>query len=74
MQAYFDIFKADGDGVLWIEAVSDLATAKERVQAIGETSPGQYLVLDEATGDKISIEVDSQGQQISRPIVSISPA
>ena len=74
MQPPFDIFKADGNGVVWIEAAPDLLTAKELVRAIGESLPGQYLVLDRATGNKTSIEVDSQGKDISRPIVSLPPA
>lgn len=49
-----DIFKSDPDGeVLWIGAVDSLAAAKDRIAQLGESSPGEYLIFDQATGHKV---------------------
>ena len=69
MEARFDIFKYDAQGdVRWIEAAQDLAAAKTRVSVLGESWPGLYLILDQKTGDKISIQVGSSGVQTPRRV------
>jgi hypothetical protein len=63
MIAPFDIFRIDGNGdLLWVEAASDLDTAKQRVRAIGSVSPGKYVILSQRTGNKLPVEVDHHGQ------------
>jgi len=55
----FDIFRAEKDGDLrWLEAARDLETAKTRVQILGTTVPGEYLIFSHVTGNKISIKVE----------------
>jgi hypothetical protein len=51
-----DIFKTDPDGsVLWRGAAETLVAAKARVQSLALSSPGEYLVLNQHTGDRVSI-------------------
>ena len=52
-----DVFKVLIDGQLrWIEAVQDVETAKLRVIALGKISPGQYVVFNQNTGNKLVVE------------------
>jgi len=52
----FCIFKLRSDGGLHlVEAVQTLDEAKARVQALGESWPGEYVIHNEATGERISI-------------------
>jgi hypothetical protein len=62
-----DIFKISGGDVLWRDAVATLETAKARIQKLALSSPGQYFILDQRTGQRIS--VTSQGSQMKYPIV-----
>ena len=59
MIAPFDIFRLGADGhPVWVEAVPTLDAAKIRVQSLGATFPGQYMIFSQKTGNKISITVD----------------
>jgi len=52
------IFKLRSDRSLhFVEAVQTLDDAKARVQELGELWPGEYVIHDEATGERISIIV-----------------
>jgi hypothetical protein len=54
----FCIFKLQSDRSLhFVEAVQTLDDAKARVQALGELWPGEYVIHNEATGERISIIV-----------------
>jgi hypothetical protein len=50
-----DIFQMDSAGVRWLEAAPNLEHAKARVKEFAATSPGEYVVLDQKTGNKIVI-------------------
>jgi hypothetical protein len=51
------------DGELdFIEAAQSLDAAKERVQALAELWPGEYVIYDEATGERVLITVGSERQ------------
>jgi CheY-like chemotaxis protein len=52
----FDIFKVEGTELRWMEAVADLDRAKARVKMLSASSPGEYLIADQKTGQKISIK------------------
>jgi hypothetical protein len=53
----FDIFRVDEPGgTLWIEAVAELDAAKARVTALMQTTPCEYLIFSQKTGNKISIK------------------
>jgi hypothetical protein len=56
LAAPFDIFKRQPDGnTYWVEGAEDLETAKARAQVLAETFPGQYVIVDNMTGEKIFI-------------------
>ena len=56
MPTPFDIFKRQRDGnAYWVEAAEDLEAAKARAQVLAEVFPGQYVIVDNTTGEKISI-------------------
>ncbi|HEY2823209.1 MAG TPA: hypothetical protein VGJ06_19355 [Candidatus Acidoferrum sp.] len=61
MSASFDILKRHGDGsLIWLEAASELAHAKDRLQQLYAVSPGEYFVFDQKSQQvvaKISISV-----------------
>ena len=56
MSAPFDIFKQQPDGnAYWVEAAEDLETAEELAQVLAETFPGQYVIVNNKTGEKFFI-------------------
>lgn len=52
----FDIFKVEATGHRWMEAAQDLARAQARVKVLAASSPGEYLILNQETGERISIK------------------
>ena len=59
MTAQFDIFKSGHEGnALWVGIATDLESAKARVQALGKSKPGEYLILDQHTGNKIPVSFE----------------
>lgn len=52
----FDIFKVESSGLRWMEAAADLERAEARVKVLAASSPGEYIVLNQSTGEKISIK------------------
>lgn len=68
MTAPFDIFRAETNGgVLWIESATTLEDAKARVQELAMRSPGEYLLLNQKTGNKLVIRLD--GVNGARPLI-----
>ena len=55
MMPPFDILKVESEGVRWMEAVADLERAKARVKVLAVSSPGEYFIVNQQTGEKISI-------------------
>ena len=56
MRLPLGIFKLRIDGSLHlVEAMPTLGDAKARVQALGELWPGEYVIHNEATGERVSI-------------------
>ena len=56
----FDIFQAETEGsVRWFEAAENLEGAKARVQELALRSPGEYIILNQKTGDKLVINSDA---------------
>ncbi len=54
----FDIFRVgEGGHPIWLEPSATLDDAKARVQELGKSRPGEYLVFSQKTGHKISILV-----------------
>ena len=62
MFASLDIFKIiSGDEVLWRGAVESLVAAKLRIQRLALSSPGEYLILDQHTGDRVRFTAEAAG-------------
>jgi hypothetical protein len=56
LSAPFDILKMQPDGsTYWVEAAEDLDTAKGRVRVLLKYFPGQYVIVDNTTGEKVVI-------------------
>ena len=56
MTPSLDIFRIDPGGrVLWCGAVKGFVAAKARIQMLAVSSPGEYLILDEDTGNRILV-------------------
>jgi hypothetical protein len=52
MNAPIDIFRAETNGgVLWTQSAASLEDAKARVQELGMRSPGEYILLNQETGN-----------------------
>ena len=62
-----DIFKISGGAVLWREAVTTLETAKARIRKLELSSPGEYFILDQKTGQRFFVTPLSS--QIGYPII-----
>jgi hypothetical protein len=68
MKALFDIFRTETNGgVLWIESAATLQDARARVQELGMRSPGEYLLLNQETGNKLVVRLD--GVSGVRPLI-----
>ena len=59
----FDIFYTDGDGPRWLESAHTLDDAKLRVQDLGAECPGEYLILSQQTGRKISVTIQQPPEE-----------
>jgi hypothetical protein len=59
MVAPFDVFKHEPDGSLcWCGAFPDLETAKTKVRELLKSSPGEYFIFSQSTGNKLYIKPD----------------
>ena len=67
MVPFLDIFKISGGGVLWRDAVATLETAKARIRKMALSSPGEYFILDQNTGQRTF--VTPLNSKIEYPIV-----
>ena len=57
MIAPFDIFKVEAPGrVLWLEAQQEFEVAKARVRNLMVTSPAEYVIYSQRTGNKVSFK------------------
>jgi hypothetical protein len=53
MIATFDVFRTEADGsVKWFGAFTDLEAAKARIEEL-ISSPGDYFIYNQATGNKL---------------------
>jgi hypothetical protein len=52
LSAPFDIFRQQPNGNVWIEAAEDIDAATARARTLLQYFPGQYMIVDNATGDK----------------------
>jgi hypothetical protein len=55
----YDIFKNEKLGLVWIEAIADMESAKLRIAELARQSRGEYIVMDQRRG-RIVANVDSR--------------
>jgi len=61
-----DIFRVDTRGVRWMDSASSIEDAKLRIQKLGRKIPGEYLVLNQVTGNKLVINIDQMSNADGR--------
>jgi hypothetical protein len=54
----FDVFRVDGDGVLWLQSAATIEDAKAHIAQAG-SSAGEYLLVNQVTGNKIVLKIGS---------------
>jgi hypothetical protein len=52
----FDILKVESSGPRWMEAAANLERARARVKILAASSPGEYVIANKKTGEKVSIK------------------
>ena len=58
MVPQFDIFRMKNGEYVWLEAKMTLDDAEARVQELGVAEPGEYVIFNEKTCDRISLIVE----------------
>lgn len=53
-----DIFRVESKGVLWLESSTSVDEARARIQLLGAQNPGEYVLLNQSTGNKLMIKAD----------------
>ncbi len=53
-----DIFRVEPKGVLWLESSPSIDEARARIQLLGTQNPGEYVLLNQTTGNKLMIKAD----------------
>ena len=54
-QIWYDIFKGRPDDTrLWLESLTDLESAIQQMSSVAAREPGDYFVLDPATGKAVA--------------------
>lgn len=48
-----DVFKTDGDGVLWLGSFSNLEAARARIHELLLSDPGEYFTYNQSTEIKV---------------------
>jgi hypothetical protein len=51
----FDIFRMDRAGVRWLESAESVDHAKARIRELAVSFPGDFILLDQKTGNKVVI-------------------
>jgi hypothetical protein len=54
----FDIFRVDGEGVRWLQAAATIEEAKAHIAKAGGAAD-EYWLLNQVTGNKIVLKIDS---------------
>ena len=56
----FNIYKVESDGPRWVEAAANMERARARVKMLATSSPGEFIIANQKTGEKISIKVQTK--------------
>jgi hypothetical protein len=72
MTELFDVFRQDGDGLLWIGAEPTIERAVERARKDMEGKRGscEYLLLDLKTGGKKVIRIEQSDTDATAGVVA----
>jgi hypothetical protein len=54
-----DIFQVEPRGVRWLGSAETLERARARLRELTPRPPGEYILLDQSTGNKIFLNVGS---------------
>lgn len=49
----------DGGEVRFVEATKTLQSARRRIRALGESCPGEFVIYNQQTGERMSIKRQS---------------
>jgi hypothetical protein len=64
MIAPFDIFEVETAGsVVWRGTAANMEEARARVRELAAASPGEYFILSQRTGNKITVRSDDMGEE-----------
>lgn len=50
----------DGGELHFVEALQTLEAARQRIEALAELKPGQYIIYNEDTGERFSITASAE--------------
>ena len=50
----------DGGELHFVEAVQTFEAARQRIEALAELKPGQYIIYNKETGERVSITVGAE--------------
>ena len=56
----FDIFQVQDSSVLWVGSALTLEEAQEHVRQIAGFAPGEYLLLNQNTGNRLVMKFDGR--------------
>lgn len=71
MAPSLDIFRVKSGYVLWCETALTVEMAQERIQELALTSPGDYLIFNQQTGQRTPVNRFSS--QVEYPIAAETP-
>jgi hypothetical protein len=54
-----DIFRIESSGVLWLESAKSVPCAEARIQQLALSCPGEYIILEHATGKKYVVKTEA---------------
>ena len=70
-----DIFKIDSGGnVIWSGAVESVDAARARIRKLALSSPGEYLILNQNTGNRVHVTPRTQVAQAEDLSVTVIQA
>jgi hypothetical protein len=58
MFAPLDVFKVEEGVYIWKATAESFELAKSTVQRLATTSPGEYMIYSQTTGNKIVVKLD----------------
>jgi hypothetical protein len=56
----FDVFRKESDGVLWVGSAETMQAARMTISGRSESPDDEFIVLNQATGEKITILASSE--------------